>query len=563
MTLILRSTDLTTFGTNTSISTSGDDFFLRPGVLLASTGGIGINVSVTDVTLRIDGMIVAAFAGIDSSSAAGLRVAVGVSGLVSSLESGSGSFGVAMRGGSGSLVNHGQISAPEAIAVFLRDGSNTVQNYGSITGATGVQLYFVGSGDQLYNAGVIAGNGGFDGARDPFEGTGVYVQSSLSTIINAAGGRILSTAAEGPAITVGEQASALRIRNEGEITSASGIAVDASLLGLDANGTNLFNSGTITGQDGSFRGSASGDSAVNRGIMSGDVDMGSGGDFFENRGGIVNGLWNGGEGADFYSAGGNSRVNGGIYGSVGNDTLLGGDNEDGMFGGADNDSLRGRAGEDFLQGDDGNDLIYGGDDDDEVYGGNQNDTLYGGAGEDTLDGGSNEDLIYGGADADSLTGGGSVDKLYGGLGDDTLDGGTNNDTVSGGAGDDVLLGNTGNDSLYGGWGRDTMTGGTGLDVFFFNTRPDGNYDEITDFIVADDTIRLDDAAFAGLATGALAAAFAANTSGLATTAAHRIVYETDTGALFFDADGNGAGARVQFAALDAGLALTAADFFVY
>ena len=562
MTLILRTTDLTTIGTNTSISTSGDDFFLRPGVLLASTGGIGINVSVTDVTLRIDGMIVAAFAGIDSNAAAGLRVAVGVSGLVSSLESGSGAFGVAMRGGSGSLVNHGQISAPEAIAVFLRDGANTVQNYGSITGVTGVQLYFVGSGDQLYNAGVIAGNGSFDGERDPFEGTGVYVQSSLSTIINAAGGRILSTAAEGPAITVGEQASALRIRNEGEITSASGI--DASLLGLDANGTQVFNSGMISGRDRSFLGSASSDSVVNRGTMTSNVNMGLGSDFFDNRGGNLYGGWYGGDGDDYFAGSGSSVVTGGIFAGAGNDTLLGGDNEDAMSGDAGNDSLRGRAGEDSLSGDDGNDLIYGGDDDDDVYGGNQDDTLYGGAGDDILDGGSNEDLMYGGADADNLTGGGSVDKLYGGLGDDTLDGGTNNDTVSGGAGDDVLLGNTGNDSLFGGWGRDTMTGGTGSDTFYFNTRPDGNYDEITDFSVVSDTIRLDDAAFAGLGTGALAAAaFVANTSGLATTAAHRIVYETDTGALWFDADGSGAGARVQFAQVATGLAMTAADFFVY
>ena len=35
---------------------------------------------------------------------------------------------------------------------------------------------------------------------------------------------------------------------------------------------------------------------------------------------------------------------------------------------------------------------------------------------------------------------------------------------------------------------------------------------------------------------------------------------TDSGALFFDADGSGAGARVQFATLGTGLALTAADF---
>ena len=54
----------------------------------------------------------------------------------------------------------------------------------------------------------------------------------------------------------------------------------------------------------------------------------------------------------------------------------------------------------------------------------------------------------------------------------------------------------------------------------------------------------------------------ANTAGQATTAAHRLIYETDTGALWFDADGTGAGLRVQFALLSAGLQLTEADFLI-
>jgi Ca2+-binding RTX toxin-like protein len=59
-----------------------------------------------------------------------------------------------------------------------------------------------------------------------------------------------------------------------------------------------------------------------------------------------------------------------------------------------------------------------------------------------------------------------------------------------------------------------------------------------------------------------AAAFAANALGVATDAFDRVIYETDTGNLFYDADGNGAGAAVQFAVLSPGLALTNADFFV-
>jgi Ca2+-binding RTX toxin-like protein len=67
-----------------------------------------------------------------------------------------------------------------------------------------------------------------------------------------------------------------------------------------------------------------------------------------------------------------------------------------------------------------------------------------------------------------------------------------------------------------------------------------------------------------LPTGRLAAsAFAANLTGAASDGRDRIIYETDTGRLYFDADGSGAGARVHFATLTADLALSGGDFFVF
>ena len=129
----------------------------------------------------------------------------------------------------------------------------------------------------------------------------------------------------------------------------------------------------------------------------------------------------------------------------------------------------------------------------------------------------------------------------------------------------MLTGNAGNNVLNGGLGLDTMLGGAGNDVFVFSSALTlGNVDKINDFGVADDGFMLDDAVFAGLATGMLAAsAFAVNLTGLAINVLHRIVYETDSGRIYFDADGNGGTASVHFATVAAGLGLTNADFFVF
>ena len=56
-------------------------------------------------------------------------------------------------------------------------------------------------------------------------------------------------------------------------------------------------------------------------------------------------------------------------------------------------------------------------------------------------------------------------------------------------------------------------------------------------------------------------AFTLGTS--ATTTAHRIVYDQASGAIYFDADGFGGKAQVQFAKVAAGTALTAAHFQLF
>jgi serralysin len=125
-----------------------------------------------------------------------------------------------------------------------------------------------------------------------------------------------------------------------------------------------------------------------------------------------------------------------------------------------------------------------------------------------------------------------------------------NEKLKGGNGADTLFGQKGQDDLNGGLGADTISGGAGRDSIIFNTTlGPSNVDTITDF-VAGDTIKLDDAIFTRLGTWS-AAKFWASATGAAHDASDRIVYETDTGKLLYDADGNRAGGRaaVLFAQL--------------
>jgi hypothetical protein len=133
------------------------------------------------------------------------------------------------------------------------------------------------------------------------------------------------------------------------------------------------------------------------------------------------------------------------------------------------------------------------------------------------------------------------------------------------AGADTLLGGAGNDLLDGGLGADTLTGGAGEDSFRFSTAlGNGNVDWIKDFKVGVDTILLDNLIFTEVGVdGPLAlAAFHKSAAGVAHDASDRIIYDTDGGGLFYDDDGNGADAAIQFARLGTNLNLSATDFTI-
>ena len=122
----------------------------------------------------------------------------------------------------------------------------------------------------------------------------------------------------------------------------------------------------------------------------------------------------------------------------------------------------------------------------------------------------------------------------------------------------------GNDTLNGGVGNDTLSGGTGIDTFRFDTllSASTNLDVLADFSVQDDTIELENGIFTSLtSTGTLAAnQFVIGTA--AQDSNDYLIYNATTGALYYDADGTGATAAVQFASLSIGLAMAAGDFMV-
>jgi serralysin len=134
---------------------------------------------------------------------------------------------------------------------------------------------------------------------------------------------------------------------------------------------------------------------------------------------------------------------------------------------------------------------------------------------------------------------------------------------------DQLFGYGGRDLIYGGLGADKVTGGLGDDLFMFDTPLGGdNIDTILDFhnVVGDnDTIRMDNKYFTMLAkTGALKSDFfAANATGTAVDGDDYIVYNTTTGELFYDSNGNLAGGVVKFAVLTGAPTLTSSDFLVF
>ncbi|MDX2275216.1 MAG: calcium-binding protein [Hyphomonadaceae bacterium] len=172
------------------------------------------------------------------------------------------------------------------------------------------------------------------------------------------------------------------------------------------------------------------------------------------------------------------------------------------------------------------------------------------------------DTFNGNALGDEFFGRNGNDTMNGNAGNDSLNGENGDDALNGGKGLDTLNGGANADTLNGGLGRDTLTGGAGADKFVLNVAGAANRDTITDFVHGTDKVQLDNSVFTALGADGVLAPGRFWIAADAHDANDRIVYNSSTGALFYDADGNGVGAKVQIATLDTGLGLTSNDFVV-
>ena len=157
------------------------------------------------------------------------------------------------------------------------------------------------------------------------------------------------------------------------------------------------------------------------------------------------------------------------------------------------------------------------------------------------------------------------------VGNSSIDANGNNlnNILMGNTGNNSLDGGTGNDLLIGNGGHDTLTGGTGSDTFLYNAKPEEN----NKIIITDFTTGLDKLQFSVPMLNKLGnlghfanddEAFVSNVTGKADNGHERLIYNSSTGILSYDPDGNGHSAPTAIVVLGTGPShpdLHASDLF--
>jgi serralysin len=225
-------------------------------------------------------------------------------------------------------------------------------------------------------------------------------------------------------------------------------------------------------------------------------------------------------------------------------------------------NLTGNAGGNEIIGNDGNNVLNGGGGVDQMTGRLGNDTYF-------VDNAGDTVTEFGGQGTDqvrtsvswTLTPGADVETLR-----TTNDAGVGAIDLTGNYAGNVIRGNNGANFLNGSDGNDELTGLGGDDVFVFDTAlGPSNVDAITDFNPAGEYIYIDDAIFSNLGAepGHFVPSNEFHAGAAAGDADDRIIHDSSTGAIYYDSDGTGAAAQVQFAEVTAGLTLAHDNFHIF
>lgn len=269
-----------------------------------------------------------------------------------------------------------------------------------------------------------------------------------------------------------------------------------------------------------------GDNVIDAGIGINRITSGSGDDAIAS--GLRGDIINAGDGANDITAGdGNNRV-----------TALGGD--DTIYAGIGNDNIN--AG-------DGDNVIDAGIGSNRITTGSGSDTITTGSGNDIINAGDGINFVWAGDGNNRVTALGGDDTIYTGVGNDIIKAGEGNNVIAGGAGNDKLVSGGGNDSINGGVGKDTLTGGAGNDCFIFDNLAQGGVDTISDFLTLNDVLVFEDDVFTSLAGGISSANLVVGYKAVAQESDDYLIFDTYGGKLYYDVDGNGAGAALQIALL--------------
>ena len=389
----------------------------------------------------------------------------------------------------------------------------------SSTGTAAIELLVddaaVAALGRLFNAGQVSGNGMALFARLLDSGDRAVISNTGSFLGEEAG--IFTTGS-----------GTIQIDNSGLISGVRfGVTNTMTAFNSSATQVSIVNSGTISGDEGSVFTGAAVDNLTNSGLLQGNVSLGDGDDILTNRG-TINGMVNMGPGNDHVDAR-TGAINGEISLEGGKDTFIG----NALVA----ENVKGGGGVDLLDFRMGPAVILA------------LDGKFGADGAALGDSYSGFENVYGSnSKADMIRGTGAKNLLVGNGGNDKLDGAE------------------GKDMLLGGSGVDVLTGGRGNDVFRFNARNECG-DKITDFhnVSGDnDKFVFDSAGFGGgLTAGTLAAnQFQTRADKLAQDANDRFIFNTTNQTLWFDADGNGAGAAIMVADMQAGATMSVSDILI-